>query len=167
MNTLDDIIKKYNQFKKNKIVMMTFTLDPIQIGKRRAKRQWILTHDLLEEILGRYADHGLLVAELTQKAVVHYHALLSLHKDYYDILIVDHMKDVKYFGNTYLNQHVVSDLESFNRAYNYLHKDIDKTKNIIKDEVYVELLCRPQLDHKTRFRDIVLGHSTEELDNII
>jgi len=116
---------------KDCIHSVTFTLSP-EIYNKPIRQQLKKSKGILCDILNAYCTKYIIVAELTKKAVIHYHCLLEYRNEYSECNIIDSLKyKQKILGNPYMNQHMISNKYEWIRAYNYITKELNKTHIIV------------------------------------
>lgn len=111
---------------------VTITLHP-DMYAQRAISQYKKSIKVLAKLLEAYTDRFLVVAELTRNGNVHYHVVLTWRasNDLAREMFNDDMKSLhKMFGNILYNEHVIENEKERLRVWNYITKEIVKTKAI-------------------------------------
>lgn len=120
---------------KDCIHSVTFTLSPEIYNKpirQQLKKSGGISEGILCDILTEYCNKYIIVAELTKRAVVHYHCLLEYKDEYSEYNIIDSLKyKSKILGKPYMNQHLIRNKDEWTRAYNYITKELNKTHIIV------------------------------------
>lgn len=153
----------YGQCKQH----VVFTLKP-ELYKKRARTQYMLTMEHLEDILDIYCDSYIVVAELTESSNVHYHCLLEFNKAMPEskYKMIDLLKLSHKFGSVWMNKKIIPNKTEWVRTYVYITKEVVKTSKVINtNPKYDELPMIKQciVQHTTTLQD----HNNDALDKII
>lgn len=113
---------------------ITVTLKP-KLYKFTAHTQYqITTYDMDKCIY--QSDDYILVPECTKDGNIHYHAIVSFRNALQRISFIDSVKKNKTLGFIKLTPKPLDNKESFDRAYNYLLKDVHTTTKLVHTANY-------------------------------
>lgn len=107
--------------------MVTVTLKPSMFEKR-ARRQHKQCWGHINRLVQMFSKTYYIVTELTKKANVHYHISVEWTDQYSQLDFLDTIKTSTLFGNTFINEKTITDVE---RTYQYFEKAKPQTDRII------------------------------------
>lgn len=114
----------------NTMYFITITLSP-KLYKYYFTTQYDMTVNELRSILLTNADKSMMVIESTKQANVHYHGIVLFKDEIQKLVFIDKIKRKRVFGFCKITDKPIDTLESFERAFKYLTKDIKTTERLL------------------------------------
>ncbi len=161
-----ELLSRYNE--RQLLHFITFTLQPKSTltkggSKMNAKMQFKKTYQTAKDTLNFYTKSFVMVAELTKKGIIHYHAIAELNDNHQlaQAQITDSILQSKILGF-----HEIEPIKKLQDVKNYLFKDylitmqiINKTTNHEDDIIDICLYrdnIKPTTPKETSFLDRII-----------
>lgn len=114
------------------IYFITITLKP-DLYKYSSITQYEMTVNAVKEILAKYNNYYVMVAEHTADANIHYHAMIVPRDRYANIALINKLKKGRLFGFIKQNSEPVIERQ---RTFNYLKKELFYTQKTLSTPHY-------------------------------